>query len=310
MEEPVRRSWLLVSASRAEQLSRAPMSGADVVVLDLVEFVAEKDKPAARHGLQAIVAGWAAHGPELFVQVDAELLYADLRACVWPGLQGVVISKLQSPEQIIEAHGLLGQLEEERGLAPNSLQILAAVETSQGNLNAYEIATASPRIWGLTLGRADLVMDLRPEPSGEVHLMQYLMQRLTTVAGAAGVCPVGAWWRGPDRGLLASPENTYQAALRGRAIGFKGSLCMRGDQVGSLNRGFTPAEPEVNEARSLLSTYEEAVGQGAGATRVGTRIIDVGAWRQAKGVIRRAEACAARDQATRVALEEASINPP
>jgi len=38
-------------------------------------------------------------------------------------------------------------------------------------------------------------MDLRPEPSGELHLMPYLMQRLITAANAAAVMPLGAWWR-------------------------------------------------------------------------------------------------------------------
>jgi citrate lyase beta subunit len=90
----------------------------------------------------------------------------------------------------------------------------------------------------VTLGRAELVMDLRPEPSGEIHLMPYLMQRLIIIAGAAGVAPIGAWWRAPDRGLLATPEHTLQAAQRGRAIGFKGAMCLRANQVDPLNRAY------------------------------------------------------------------------
>jgi citrate lyase beta subunit len=81
-------------------------------------------------------------------------------------------------------------------------------------------------------------MDLRPEPSGEIHLMPYLMQRLVIVAGAAGVTPLGAWWRAPDRGLLATPENTYKAAHRGRAIGFKGAMCLLAGQVEPLNKAY------------------------------------------------------------------------
>jgi citrate lyase beta subunit len=65
------------------------------------------------------------------------------------------------------------------------------------------------------------------------------MQRLVIVAGAAGVKPLGAWWRAPDRGLLATPENTYEAARRGRAIGFKGAMCLRANQVDALNRAYS-----------------------------------------------------------------------
>ena len=95
---------------------------------------------------------------------------------------------------------------------------------------------ASKRVRALTLGRADLAMDLRPEPSGELHLMPYLMQRLIIIARAIGVAPLGAWWRAPDRGLLATAENTLQAAKRGRAAGFTGALCLRAEQVAPLNK--------------------------------------------------------------------------
>ena len=145
------------------------------------------------------------------------------------------MSRAESAEQVEEAAALLSELENERGIPPNTLKIMAALETARGNHVAYDIARASPRVWGVTLGRADLIMDLRPEPSDEIHLMPYLMQRLIIIAGALGVTPIGAWWRAPDRGLLATPENTFDAATRGRAIGFKGAMCLRANQVEPLN---------------------------------------------------------------------------
>jgi citrate lyase subunit beta / citryl-CoA lyase len=226
------RSWLIVPASSASQAAR---SGADIVVLDLVELVADKGaaRQAARPAIESLKAGSAA----VYVQVDAGALEADLDACAWPGVSGIVISCAESARQVQDAAQRLDRLEKERGLAPGA-KIVAAVETAPGNHAAYDIARASPRVSALTLGRADLIMDLRPEPSGEIHLMPYLMQRLVIVARAAGVTPVGAWWRAPDRGLLATPENTRRAAERGRAIGFKGAMCLRPDQVAPLNTAY------------------------------------------------------------------------
>jgi citrate lyase subunit beta / citryl-CoA lyase len=238
MSESMRRSWLLVPMSKGDQIARAPQSGADVIVLDLAELVAEEDKYAARENVQAAIHTLQEGGAEVFAQIDPELLYADLHACVWPGLSGVIVSRAESPRQIVHVGALLSRLENERGILPNTLKIVAALETARGNHAAYDIGRASPRVCGLTLGRADLIMDLRPEPSGEIHLMLYLMQRLIIVARTAGVAAIGAWWRAPDRGLLATPENTYQAARRGRAIGFKGAMCLRANQVEALNRSF------------------------------------------------------------------------
>lgn len=303
MSEKIRRSWLLVPMSKEERLAQVPQAGADVVVLDLVELVVEKDKPTARERVQSVLDAVKGGGAEVFAQVDSELLYADLHACVWPGLSGVLISRTESPQHIAEADALLSQLEAKRGILPNTLEIVAALETARGNHQAYDIGTASRRVSGLTLGRADLVMDLRPEPSGEIHLMPYLMQRLITVAGAAGVTPLGAWWRAPDRGLLATPDHTYQAALRGHAIGFKGSLCLLDNQVDPLNRGFTPAASDLEAAQQVLATYEAAVAQGVAAMKQDDRIIDKGTVDQTRHLLALAQACAARDRTTTEALQ-------
>jgi citrate lyase subunit beta/citryl-CoA lyase len=297
MSQIVRRSWLLVPVDDTAPVEEAAASAADVVALDLMEFVPEQAKPAARDRVPEAIRLAARHGAEVFVQVDKELLYADLKAAVWAGLSGVVLPRLESAAEVAEADALLWQLEEQRGVRPGALQIVGVVDTAKGNYRAIDIARASPRLWGLTLGRADLVMDLRPEPSGEIHLMPYLMQRLITVANAAGVAPLGAWWRAPARGMLAPPDDTYQAALRGRHIGFKGALCLRPHQVEPLNRGFTPAASEIEEARALIAAYEAADSNGTAVVRIRDRIVDVATVAQARQLLASASACAQRDAA-------------
>ena len=107
MTQKVRRSWLLLPASDDDRVEGGYLAGADVVVLDLVEFVEDGDKPAARENLALAIHRVNAGGAEVFAQVDPELLYADLKACVWPGLSGVIIAGLESPRQVFEAQDLL-----------------------------------------------------------------------------------------------------------------------------------------------------------------------------------------------------------
>src|SRR5215510_4950086 len=103
MSTKIRRSWLLVPMSKVDRLAQARQAQADVVVLDLVEFVTDEDKPAARERVHASINALQGCGTEIFAQVDPEVLYADVQACVWPGLSGVLISRLESPEQMREA---------------------------------------------------------------------------------------------------------------------------------------------------------------------------------------------------------------
>src|SRR6266436_2846003 len=96
MSVKIRRSWLLVPMSKVDRVIQARQAHADVVVLDLVEFVTEEDKPAARERVHPAINALQGCGAEVFAQVDAELLYADTYACVWPGLTGVIISRQES----------------------------------------------------------------------------------------------------------------------------------------------------------------------------------------------------------------------
>ncbi len=309
--DKIRRSWLLVPMSNPERIASAHQVGADVVVLDLVEFVAEADKPAARELVAESLSSVRAGGAEVFVQIEPALMLADLRAAIWPGINGVVVSRAESADQIAQIEAIITALEGERGLLPGSVEIVAALETAPGNHSGYEIATASPRISALTLGRADLIMDLRPEPSGEIHLMQYLMQRLVTIARAAGKTPLGAWWRHPDRGLLATSANTLAAARRGRAIGFKGSFCVLDNQVGSLNEGFTPTEAELESARSIQQAYSDATESGtiAAVSHEG-RILTADIVRQYANVVALSEAIATREMFKAAAVEGRPIPVP
>jgi citrate lyase subunit beta/citryl-CoA lyase len=236
MSNKPQRSWLVVPASSADAIAQAATSGADVIVLDLVEFVSDERKPPAREKIRATIDVARARGATIYVQTDPQNHEADMRACVGAGLSGIMVARAESAAQIATIDELLLLLEKDRGLAPRSLSMALALETARGNQDAYNIARASPRVCALTLGRADLVMDLRPEPSGEIHLMPYLIQRLIIIARALGVTPVGAWWRAPDRGLLATADNTLQAARRGRAAGFKGAMCLRAEQIEPLNK--------------------------------------------------------------------------
>src|SRR6266545_3973382 len=118
MSEKTRRSWLLVAASKPEEVERAAQSGADVIVLDLVEWVAEKDKAAARETVKRAIDAARSAGKEVFVQTDPDSAQDDLRACVCSGLDGVVLSRAESPQQIQRISDLLKQLESERDIAP------------------------------------------------------------------------------------------------------------------------------------------------------------------------------------------------
>ncbi len=297
MRNRVQRSWLIAPANDDARLADAAGSGADVVVLDLQDTVHDTRKHEARARVKAAISEMRARGSEVYARCDPELLYADFAASVWRGLHGVVLPGLTTADAVREADRLLGEFEAARGVVrpppmddileaddprgpEQALEIHLCLDTGRANWDAEDLITASDRVRSVSLGRADLTMDLREEPSGDLHLLPYLNQRLVIVANACGVRPMGAWWRATSRGLAASPEDTLLAAVDGRRAGFRGALCMRADQARALNEGFTPTADEVARARAAASDPDA----GADSREVA---LDTLAW---------AEACEARDK--------------
>ncbi len=270
MNGTVRRSWLIVPAHDRERLEKAASSGTDVVALDLEDTVHDSRKHEARGNVRDAIGVMRGAGAEVFVRCDPELLYTDFAASVRRGLSGVILPGLTSAEQVSEADSILSDFESERGVVrpppvgevreaddprgpEQALEIHLSLDTAPANWRAEQLVRASTRVRSISLGRADLTMDLREEPSGDLNLLAYLMQRLAVIANALDVEPVGAWWRATSRGLSAGYDDTLQAALTGRLAGFRGALCMRADQAGALNAGFTPSAEEVRQARAVLS---------------------------------------------------------
>ena len=328
MGDRICRSWLIVPAHDDARLEEAAHAGADVIVLDLQDMVHDTKKHVARTRVRETIPHLCAQGAEVFVRADIELLYADLHASVWRGLSGVMLPGVTSIAQVQEADSLLGALQAERGVVRpppvgeileaddpaspvQALELHLCFDTGRGNWDAVQLIQASTRVQSISLGRADLVMDLREEPSGDLHLMPYLMQRLIIIANATGVQPIGAWWRATSRGLVANYDDTLSAAITGRQAGFKGGLCMRTHQVAALNKGFTPTDEEIAQAQSVLAAFAEARANGGSSARTDGAVIDTSRAAIAAHLIAWATACKKREQgrATVVAQTQATAQP-
>jgi len=190
-----------------------------------------------------------------------------------------------------------------------ALEIHLCLDTGRGNWDAVELIQASSRVKSISLGRADVVMDLRQEPSGDLHLMPYLMQRLIIIANATGVQPIGAWWRATSRGLVASYDDTLAAALTGRQAGFKGALCLRAHQVAALHQGFTPTTEDIAHATAVIAAWADGRGNSSGVFLHG-EYIDAARAALATNLLTWAAACEGRERgrATAITLAHMSAN--
>ena len=135
------RTYLFCPGNHPRKVEKVFVSGTDVVILDLEDAVAISEKPATR-----VVAVEALKHPRRcrgYVRVnayDTEFCYGDISEIVGPWLDGIVLPKLESVDDLSSVDWLVGNLERERGMAVGSIDIMPIIETAKGQDAARDIA--------------------------------------------------------------------------------------------------------------------------------------------------------------------------
>lgn len=247
----VRRSWMIVPADKPEEIALAQGYLPDVLILDLEYTIPPKNKEKACANLNDSIHNLYRTFPELFVRLDWNTRWADVRAAVYPGLKGFVLPGPEIVDEITELDTIVSRLEHERGVVPGRLEFVLMLESAKGFWNIFDLATASPRVTALGVGRIDLTMELGSEPSGEFRLAKFLMTRTLTAARALEKQPLAAHFVAGSRGGVASKEATLKAAREGWQMGFTGYIAATPEQVPALNEGFTPSADYVKNAENI-----------------------------------------------------------
>ena len=272
------RSWLFVPGDSERKQSRALESGADALILDLEDSVAPARRKAARERVASFLAERRAHrgAHRLWVRVNApssgELL-EDLGAIVSGAPDGIVLPKISSPEEVVEAHHYLSALEKREGVRAGSIRLLViATETARAVLGIECLAAGAPRLAGLTWGAEDLGASLgvrgRNEADGSLTPVFELARSLCLLAAAAaGVTAIdGVHANFRDR------EGLARELARARRDGFSGKLAIHPAQVEAINAAFTPSESEIAHARRVVAAFAEA--PDVGVTSLDGQMID------------------------------------
>jgi len=188
----------------------------------------------------------------------------------------------------------------------------AILETASGVANVDEIALASPRMQGISLGPADLAASRRMKttrvggghpdylvrtdpvdgdiqgnrPTFQQDLWHYTVARMVDACAAAGILPY--WGPFGDIADVVACEDQFRNAF---LLGCVGAWSLHPKQIEIAKRVFSPAPDEVRWARRVI----EAMGDGTGAVMIDGKMQDDATYKQCKVVVDLAEALAATD---------------
>ncbi len=286
------RSLMFVPGHRERMVQRAlgvgefGASALDVAILDLEDGVPPASKDEARRMVAEALARPAGEGPLRFVRIErvrSDAGEADLDAVVRSGLDGIVAPKVQRAEEMAWLANELEARERRATLAPGTLRIIASIESAAALVDAPRIAASSPRVIGLTFGSEDFALDLGLPTQREGEAAELLYARSATVvaAVAAGKIALDGIW--PD---IRDAGGLRADSLRARRLGFSGKTLIHPDQIAVINEVFSPTAAEVDEARRVVSAFEEALARGDGAVALDGRMLDAPVVDRARRVLR------------------------
>ena len=293
------RSFLFAPGNHARRVEKCLTVGADAVILDLEDAVAIAEKPATRAVVvQALQRPRRGLG---YVRVNAlstEWSHGDFQAVVAPGVDGIVLPKVERASDVLTAEWLLRSLEHDRGLPVGGIDLMPIVETGLGFTHLREILRAGTRVRRVAFGAGDFTLDIALQWSaGEGELLPYRSAFVVESRAAGLEPPVDTVW------IRLQDAPGFAASVRlARDLGFQGKMCIHPDQVPVVNDCFRPGEAELEHARRVIEAFAEAERQGLAAIQVEGRFIDYPLVYLAQRLLARAEAIERAEAAGRAAL--------
>jgi citrate lyase subunit beta/citryl-CoA lyase len=280
------RSLLFAPGNHARKLEKVGRFGADAIVLDLEDAVADAEKDAAR---ELVRAALPTYDPTVVRTVrvngaETGRIEDDVRSVVCPQLDCLMVPKVEHPETLASLDSLLAELEREQAMPAGHIRLLSLIETAKGLVRCEEIALAAPRrLLTLVFGLGDFSVDVGVDLTDDAVELLYARSRVVVAARAAGLRPA---LDGPYLDLQ-NIAGLVADSRRSRQLGFEGRVVVYPPQVEHVHRAYSdlPSE-DLARARRVVDAFEAAEASGSASIQVDGRFVDYPIYERAKRKLR------------------------
>ena len=285
------RSFLFAPGNHPRRVEKALSIDADAAILDLEDACPIAEKKATR---AIVVAACQRPRKRLgYVRVNAtttEFGYGDIVAVVQRGVDGIILPKLESADEIRAVDWVIANLEKERGLPVGAIDVIPIIETGKGMANIRAITAAGTRVKRIAFGAGDFTLDLSIEWSrAETELLPYRSECVLASRAAEIEAPIDTVWVD-----LKDPEGFASSTRHIKSLGFQGKMCIHPDQVPVANEILSPSATEVEWSRKVVQAFEAAEKAGSASIQLEGKFIDYPIVYRARRVLETMQRIAAR----------------
>ena len=287
----VRRSLLFMPGDSRRKIEKAAALDVDSIIMDLEDAVALNNKQAARQSVADALREVDFGRSEVLVRtnmiIPGWLYEADIATTVSARPDGYVLPKIESADQVLRVDRQLADAEQRHGWPPNSLKLIAIIETARGVVNLREIAASAARLDALIFGAEDLAGDMGATRTAEGREVFYARSAVVIHAKAFGLQAIDTVFID----LTAAPEAIMDETRRALEMGYTGKLAIHPKQVEPIQRVFTPDIDAIRAAQRLIAAHDANQAAGTGVFEYEGRMIDMPMVRAALSIVERARAC-------------------
>lgn len=262
---------MFVPGNNPGMMQDAFIYGPDSIMLDLEDSVTMAEKDAARllvhNALKTIDYG----NTEMVVRINPlNTAYGkkDVEAVVKAGVHVIRMPKTETAEEVREVEREIERVEKEIGCLGRT-KIMAAIESTLGIVNAYEIALASERMMGIALGAEDYCANLKTQRSPEGTELLFARQQIVVAARAAGIDALDTVYSN-----LNDMETFRKEVELIKQLGFDGKSIINPRQIEIVNEVFAPTEKAIEKAKTIIAAIKEAEKRGSGVIAVNGKMVD------------------------------------
>lgn len=262
---------MFVPGNNPGMMADAHIYGPDSIMLDLEDSVTMAEKDTARllvyNALKSVDYGTT----EMVVRINPlNTPYGkkDIEAVVKAGVDVIRMPKTETAEEVKEVEREIERVEAELGCVGRT-RIMAAIESTLGVVNAYAIATASPRMMGIALGAEDYCANLKAQRTPGGDELRLARETIVVAARAAGIDALDTVYSN------LNDMETFRAEVEYiKTLGFDGKSIINPRQIEVVNEVFAPKEKEIAKARAIVAAIKEAEAKGSGVISLNGKMVD------------------------------------
>ncbi len=284
------RSLIFIPGNNQRFLEKSRTINSDIICYDLEDSVPQEEKEIARESVRSAIQEInkiddANKERILAVRINSptsDQMITDLKKVITPGIDAIVIPKVDDDKQIAEISRIIEKEENAKNIQSGIIKIIPSIESALGVVNAFNIAKSDQRITTLVFGIFDFLHDMKIDNQDMETITGFIYGRakVPVDARAAGIDSIDSIWQDihDHSGLIKDLD-------LGKKMGYNGKCIIHPSQIEHVHNAFSASNQDIEWAQKVVQALDSAKKNSAGAVKLEGKMIDAVHYKQAKRIL-------------------------